>query len=654
MRWTLHDAIVLVAAMVFGFALAGRAGGETFVLENDRLAIAWQAEGGRLVPEKITGKLSGQTLLQAGAALFRLTLEDASGAARTVAASDLELVAPPAWTDVAARADAVRAGDRLAGRALAATFRERADGVTVEWRALLREGAHYVRTWVTVRGGVSAVRLRRVELLDIRGPGAVQAGSVPGSPVVLGPMFFGMELPFATNAVEAEGFRSACDCNLPLAADRPYTFSAVVGAAADGQLRRGFSQYLDQERAVPYHPFLHYNCWYDLERRINEKDVLAAIAAFSRELTERRGVAMDSFVLDDGWDDPQEGFWAVSRAKFPSGFAPLSAALEREGSHLGIWISPLAGYSGAQERVDQARKLGLVRGKWLDLSEPEYYAWFRDECAGLMREHRVNYFKWDKAGEGVSPHFMALLACAEELRQIDPRLFLNVTVGTWPSPFWLALIDSTWRNGDDMGWQGKGDERERWITYRDGQTYRNVVRRAPLYPIHSLMTGGIVLADGHPFAARAAKAGNNLRHEARSFFGMGTNLQELYIQHDMMDSRAWDDVAAGALWARRNADALVDSHWIGGDPNALEPYGFAAWSPRKAVVTLRNPDDRPREIALDAAAIFELPEGAPQRYALSEAYGEPSVPRRVLEAGRKTAVPLAPFEVLVFDAVPAK
>ena len=87
-----------------------------------------------------------------------------------------------------------------------------------------------------------------------------------------------------------------------------------------------------------------------------------------------------------------------------------------------------------------------------------------------MRKSRVNYFKWDKAGEGVTPHFMALLACADELRRIDPQLFLNVTVGTWPSPFWLQFIDSTWRGGGDMGFIGKGDEREKWLTYRDGQT----------------------------------------------------------------------------------------------------------------------------------------------------------------------------------------
>jgi len=633
-------------------AIAAGAEADHFSLGNDQLTVSWRLSDGRLVPAKICNTLSSQTLPQAGAALFRLTLEDDKGGTRLVAVSDLEPVGSPSYADIEAKPNAARAGDRVAGRGLNATFRDGKSGATVQWRAVLRNGANYLRVSVALKGGDSAARLRKVELLDVRGRDAIQVGRVSGSPVVMGQTFFGIELPFAGNQLSADGFHSSFDCNLPLGKSDAYTFSSVVGVVAHGQLRRGFLQYLERERAVPYHPFLHYNCWYVMERRINEKDVLAAIAAFSREMTAKRGAVMDSYVLDDGWDDPKLGFWAVSKAKFPAGFDPLSVALEREHSRLGIWISPLAGYDWANERVAEARKLGLVRGAWLDLADPKYYAWFRDYCANLMRKNRVNYFKWDKAGAGVSPHFMALLACADELRQIDPQLFLNVTVGTWPSPFWLQFIDSTWRCGGDMGFHGKGDDREKWITYRDGQTYRNVVQRGPLYPLNSLMTGGIVHARGLPDSARAAKAGNDLRHEARSFFGLGTNLQELYIQHDMMDAAAWDAVASAAKWAEKNADVLVDTHWIGGDPNKLQPYGFASWSPRKAVLTLRNPDDQPREIALDAAVVFELPKGAPGKYALTAAYEDLRIKTLALESGSNTTVRLEPFEVLVFDASP--
>ncbi|XBD73082.1 hypothetical protein ABFY27_09155 [Akkermansia massiliensis] len=51
-----------------------------------------------------------------------------------------------------------------------------------------------------------------------------------------------------------------------------------------------------------------------------------------------------------------------------------------------------------------------------------------------MKKDKVTYFKWDKAGDGISPHFMALLSIANDLRRENPRLFINTTVGTWPSP----------------------------------------------------------------------------------------------------------------------------------------------------------------------------------------------------------------------------
>jgi len=446
--------------------------------------------------------------------------------------------------------------------------------------------------------------------------------------------------------------RCMVNCQLQLQPGKVYEFSSVLGTYPEGQLRRAFLRYLERERARPYKPFLHYNCWFDLERGVNEKDMLSRISSFTEEMTVKRGVAVQSYVLDDGWDDLNAGFWAINKTKFPAGFDKLATELERVHSHLGIWISPLAGYDGNEQRVAQARKLGLVSGEWLDLSDAKYYTWFRDYCANLVTKNKVNYFKWDKAGGGVSPHFMALLACARELRQINPDLFLNVTVGTWPSPFWLNVVDCTWREGNDMGWEGKGDDREMWLNYRDAQTYRFVVKRGPLYPLNSIMNHGIVMAKGHFFAARAAKAGNDLRHEARSFFGSGTALQELYIQPDLMATSSWDAVASAAKWAKLNADVLVDTHWVGGNPEKQEIYGWASWSAKKAILTLRNPDDQPQEIKLDAGVVFDLPAGAAKDFTMTSPYADQRVQKVEMTAGKPTVFALQPFEVLVLESKP--
>ena len=73
-------------------------------------------------------------------------------------------------------------------------------------------------------------------------------------------------------------------------------------------------------------------------------------------------------------------------------------------------------------------------------------------------------------------------------------------------------------------------------------------------------------------------------------------------------------LAEAAKWSRANAEVLVDTHWVGGDPRWLEVYGWAAWTPEKAILTLRNPSDKAQDFQLDAAQAFELPAGAARRF----------------------------------------
>jgi hypothetical protein len=456
--------------------------------------------------------------------------------------------------------------------------------------------------------------------------------------------------------VNAGGARAAFACSLTLTTEQSYAFGAVTGVAPAGQLRRAFLRYVERERARPSSPFLHYNCWYDLGFGVDEPKMLEVVQAFDAELVKKRGVPVLSYLVDDGWDQPAKGLWVEHERKFPGGFAATKAKLEPFGAHLGIWISPLGGYGGDKERTAQARKLGIIPadGK-LDLSYPKYKQWFVDRCRQLMREGGVNAFKWDRAGDGVSPHFMALLDVAKQLRRDNPAVFINVTVGTWPSPFWLNHVDSTWRmNSSDVGWAGKGDDREKWLTFRDGYCLKMFVLAAPLYPLNSAMHHGVV--HGRAFQGdKVGKAGNDLKHEVRSYFANGASLQELYLTPSMMTPEAWDHVAASAKWAHAHADVLRDAHWVGGDPLKLEPYGYAAWNPRQATLMLRNPDDQARTIELDAAAVFDLPAAAATTtFELRSPYADQRVRALKLAAGTKATVELQPFEVLVFDTDSAR
>ena len=574
-------------------------------------------------------------------------------------ASSFRLAERPRLAAVPADPASQRLAGRFAAETLAATLTN-ASGLRADWRAELREGANYLRETLTLSSPRTPQALNGLELIDAKVTGAKTVGTSPGSPGVAGGMFLGVEMPGAQNALSEGEARIGFGCRLELTPDRSYTFGAVQGVAPPGQLRRAFLYYLERERARPSIPFLHYNCWYDLGFGVNATNLLAAVERFHQELTVKRGVSVLSYLVDDGWDDTAAGLWTESRAKFPDGFRGLAGRMPSD-THLGIWISPLGGYGGSDERTGQARRLGLIPPDGtLDLSYPGYQQWFQERCRQLIREDGVNLFKWDRAGDGVTPHFMALLEVARNLRQERPELFINVTVGTWPSPFWLNHVDCTWRNGTaDVGWAGKGNNptnsqynRERWLTFRDGSCYAAFVRAAPLYPLNSCMHHGVV--HGREFQGGSIGQNNppELKHEVRSYFANGAMLQELYLTPSLLTPAAWDEVAEAAKWAHANADVLVDAHWVGGDPLKLEPYGVAAWSPRQGTLMLRNPDDRPQSMTLDATTVFELPTGAAKVYRLTSPYADQRVRNWELTAGQPRTMALEPFEVLVFDALP--
>ena len=278
----------------------------------------------------------------------------------------------------------------------------------------------------------------------------------------------------------------------------------------------------------------------------------------------------------------------------------------------------------------------------------------------MITKYGANQFKFDGTGNAgtVFPgslfdsDFSAAIHLIERLREQEPNLFINLTTGTWPSPFWLRYADSIWRGGDDHNFDGVGSRRQKWITYRDEQTYRNVVEGGPLYPLNSLMLHGIIYAQ--KAEGLNTDPDNDLSDEVHDYFGTGTQLQEMYITPSLLTKKNWDDLAESAKWSRANAAVLKDTHWIGGDPGKLEVYGWASWTPAKGIVVLRNPSDRAQEFRLDVGKAFELPENAVRVYRAHHVWAADRRAVYTLRAGFEQRFLLQPFEVMTLDAEPVK
>jgi hypothetical protein len=81
-------------------------------------------------------------------------------------------------------------------------------------------------------------------------------------------------------------------------------------------------------------------------------------------------------------------------------------------------------------------------------------------------------------------------------------------------------------------------------------------------------------------------------------------------------------------------------------------YGWAAWSPQKAILTLRNPSALPQDITVDIAQAFELPAGAAQTYSAHSPWSADTAQSAIeLESGKPYAFHLAPFQVLTLEAI---
>ncbi|HXZ07719.1 MAG TPA: enterotoxin [Paraburkholderia sp.] len=629
--------------------------GDGHTFGNTAIALHWSSGQQRLTHFVLADNAHTRTLSVTSP--FSLSLADGC----TLDITHFKLLEPLRVQALPHTPRAARLAERCAGKRVSAILGDVQDRLRLEWSLEQREDSRYLRQQVAITAIRDDEHIVTVSLFETLAGGARCCGDYAGTPVIVGNVYLGFELPFAEAEVRDDRFRFFLTRSLPLQMGKTLVCSAVAGVFRNGQLRRDFAAYLERERAHPYRTFLHYNCWNDLGSvTYTEEQAIERIDAIGRELHEKRGVQLDSFLFDDGWDD-HSGSWRFGD-DFPRGFVPLRNAAARYGAAPGIWLSPWGGYGATRrDRITRGAAAGYeIIDDRFALSGPRYYRRFHEAVMELLNRHGINQFKFDGTGNAdkVSPgsrfnsDWDAAIQLIEDIRRARPGAYINLTTGTQPSPFWLRHADSIWRGGEDDNLAGVGNNRERWVTYRDAQTWHNVVTRSPLFPLNSLMLHGIIYAQGNP--RLNADSGESFVHEVRSFFASGTQLQELYITPSLLSDEDWGALAASAVWARANADVLRDSHWIGGAPDQLNVYGWAAWSPERAIITLRNPDSRAKHFLLDLRQQLELPPEAASRFSThSTWHPQASHVPPILDADCPQVIQLSPFEVLTVELTPA-
>lgn len=634
---------------------------DVITLGNNALSASWNITNKRLRLISFADNSGTAENIADNGEAFTIDMGDG----HRIKASEFTLVAAPERKDIAANANAHRLVERYAGCQVSATLISPEESFFVGWQVELRDDSNYIIQRITLQALNQALPVEVITLISLDAQSAEVVGVTQGAPVIAGTLFFAFEHPMSESRVAGDRVSCRLRRGEILDINQNLTLTSVMGVTPHGQTRRGYLYYVERERAHPYRPFLHYNSWYDIawaDQKFNEAQALVAIETMAQALIIDRGVYVDSFVFDDGWDD-NATLWQFHDG-FPDGFMPLRKKAEKYDSAVGVWLSPFGGYGEVRE---QRLKFGTAQGfeinrNGFSMAGKNYSARFHAICAEMITKYGANFFKFDGMGPGNNrvggEEFLedieALMRLTDELRELDAELYISATTGTWCTPYFLWHADNTWRSADDMGFSGKGSKRQQWINYRDTHTYKNVVLQGPLYPLNSLMTQGIVHGT-HGSAALMDDNPKEFSDEVWSFFGSGTSLQELYITPQRLTNDQWDILAAGAKWSRANADVLVDTHWVGGDPGEHQVYGWASWTPRKGILVLRNPDDKSANIQIDVGAAFQLPQGAVQKFRLiSPMPGTEQTLALEVASGSPHDFQLEAFQTVVYDAEPSE
>ena len=628
--------------------------GKTITFENKALAMSFATNGDKLSITGFSDKQTNEHLAIGKSSLFSLLVGD-----KTITSNDFTLIGLTTISDITGDESALKYADKLSGKKLSADLEDAKLGLKVHWEASLLNEGNYVRQVFTFNAADS-VKISKITLVQLPSSiGIKKEGTVDGSPLVHSNMFFSLEHPMSQTLANKSSVSIYLPRLNPVYNSAPLTVSSVWGITPVGQLRRGFLYYVERERAIPYRQFLHYNSWFDIswdDSKLNDSVCLDRIKAFKDSLIDKRHVKLKAFLFDDGWDDTKT-LWQFN-AGFPNGFTNIAKAAKEANSTLGVWISPWGGY-------DEHKKQRLAYGakqtppfetneNGFSLTGPNYYKRFRGVTTSFIKDYNISIFKFDGVGAGngasgasitYQKDIEAFLKLITELRTDKPDLYLSLTVGTWPSVYWLKYGDAIWRAGEDTGLGGEGPKRQQWITYKDGQAYENIVKRAPLYPLNSIMYHGICIADrGLPGTLEMDN--KNISDEIWAFFGSGTSLQELYVDPHKLNSVDWDCIRDASNWSKAHAKQLADTHWVGGNPLKGEVYGYAGWADKNGVLSLRNPTAHTQTFIIHTRQVLDIPSSYSANYSFYDAKTNAKTP---LYTGENFVVKLAPFEVKVLE-----
>ena len=389
-------------------------------------------------------------------------------------------------------------------------------------------------------------------------------------------------------------------------------------------------------------------------------------------MIDKYGINLDAFVLDDGWDT-YESDWKMRPETFPHGVKPIVDALKPLGTTLGIWFGPTGGYSYRMKRINWMKEHGYEtvgstpNDEMMDIAGPKYSALFEKRTTDLAKQG-VGYFKWDgiqfsssEPGSGHAVGYLSRRAAMESViekckavREVNPNEYLNITSGTWMSPWWLKYANQIWMQGQDYGYADvpSVNERDGAITYKDFVLYDDFHNQDLWFPVSNLMTHGVIKGNLERLGGKDDPL-EKFANDAVFYFGRGVSMYEMYISPDLLNPKEWKVLSKSLTWAKDRFPVLNKTYMEGGDPTKGETYAYVHFKNDSGIIAARNPVMQPQSISIKLDPAKGMADSA-SSLVLERTYPTHWISPDLYAAGTTITIPLQGYEAAIYEVYPLK
>ena len=448
--------------------------------------------------------------------------------------------------------------------------------------------------------------------------------AVLGQPFYIDSLFFGCEFPATDNRiVHGMGrIKYYLGKNVGRNYKCPVT---VMGAAQDNSVlsvKKAFFEYLDSI-STDITPRFNYNNWFETMGKANSESVKKDFAEVSGAVKAHGIEQLDSYVIDDCWNDYKAKFWSLNKG-FGEGFSEIENRLEEDGSSLGLWLSPRGGYSNVKKFAKKVSRAGngFINPFSEDLcvASTKYLDLLGDFIAEKTEEYKLSYWKLDGFAlrpcrdeshdhmtGGKDDMYLATnmvekwIKLFEKIRnsgECGKKLWINLTCFVNPSPWYLQWVNSIWlQNSEDIGFSQTVDDEKQFdaeTTYRDARYYDAFCRRSVQLPAKAVFNHEPIYAKGADVEYTDEEFEKYLYWNAIR----GSALNDLHLSVSMMNDAKWESLKKVIQFQKDNFAILKNASFIGGDPEENNVYGYVGWDNNEGIIALRNPDGETAPVTL--------------------------------------------------------